>query len=63
MGSPRKGLRYQRELAGKTIIEAGNVVGVSPSHYSKMERGLSELTLERAADLARWLGCTIEDLL
>lgn len=59
----RKGLKYHREASGATLAEMGKVIGVSPSHYRKMEIGQSVLSLERAAVLAEILGCTMEDLL
>lgn len=60
---PRRGLLYRRKVAGKTMADAGAVIGVTPSHYSKIEKGESALTIERAADLAAYFDCTIEDLL
>lgn len=60
---PRKGLIYQRVVSGKRMYECAQLIGVTPSHYSKIERGVSGLSFERAAQLAEFFECRLEDLL
>lgn len=58
----RTGLKYQRENAGKTQAQLGDVLNITASQFGKIERGILRLTLEDAIALAKELGCRPEDL-
>ena len=59
----RVALRYRREAAKKSQAEAAEAIGITQSHYGKIERGALRLALEDAATLARLFECRIEDLI
>ncbi len=60
---PREELRRLREEQGKPQAHMAKLLGVTASHYAKIERGELNLSLERAATLARDLGVEVGDLL
>lgn len=60
---PLVGLAYQRRVANITQATIARVIGVDVSHYSRIERGHLPLDIQRAAQLANYLGCSIDDLL
>lgn len=59
----RYALRYQRMKADKSGPQIARKIGITPSHYAKIERGELNLTIERAAKIAEFLGVPIEALL
>ena len=62
-GPPLKGLMMRREFHNMTQGQAGVLIGVSQSHYRKVELGETRLDVHRAKKLAEALDCSIEDLL
>jgi DNA-binding XRE family transcriptional regulator len=60
---PLVGLQCRREKQGLTTYDLAPAIGVTQSHFSKIERGCAPLTIHRAAKLAKRLGCRIEELL
>jgi DNA-binding XRE family transcriptional regulator len=60
---PLAGLQCRREKQGLTTYQLAPAIGVSQSHYAKIEAGKVRLDVHRAAMLAKRLGCRIEDLL
>jgi transcriptional regulator with XRE-family HTH domain len=60
---PLKGLTEKRKFRGMTQLEAGNILGVTQSHYRMFETGKVRLDIRRAKLLADAFGCTIDELL
>lgn len=60
---PLNGLRLRREQSDFDQTELGAAIGVTQSHYRKLEAGLVRLDVYRAALLAKKFGCRIDDLL
>lgn len=60
---PLNGLRLRREQSDYVQAELAKAIGVTQSHYRKLEDGLVRLDIYRAAVLAKQLGCRIDDLL
>ena len=60
---PLRGLTERREFRNMTQREAGEIIGVTQSHYRQFEIGMVRLDIYRAAKLAEALDCHIEDLL
>lgn len=54
-------LRVARKLAGKTQVEVAAAIGISQGSLSEIERR-TNVTLATAQRLARYYGCTIEDV-
>lgn len=63
MSELRVALKYQRENAGKSQAECGELLGINQSHYGKIERGKLRLALDDAVKLAELFGCRLEDLI
>lgn len=57
------GLIARREFRGLRQHQLADVIGVTQSHYNKLESGHVRLDVHRADKLARFLECTIEELL
>lgn len=60
---PLIGLRERREFRDMNQKQMAEVLGLTQSQYAKFERGAVRLDIYRAADLARFLDCSIEELL
>lgn len=54
-------LRVARKLAGKTQVEVAAAIGITQGSLSEIERR-TNVTLATAQRLARYYGCTIEDV-
>ncbi len=61
--APLRGLLLRREQSDFTQVDLGKAIGCTQSHYRKFESGVVRLDLQRAAILAKMLGCRIDDLL
>jgi DNA-binding XRE family transcriptional regulator len=61
--APLKGLEARREFRGMSQKAAGEIIGVTQSHYRQIEVGMVRLDIYRAAKLAEAFDCHIEDLL
>lgn len=57
------GLRKARIAAGENQEQAGALIGVNKSHFSKMEIGQTRLDVARALVLARHYGIPIESFI
>lgn len=55
-------IRNKRENKGLTQLQLAEAVGIGRSYLCRIERGSSVLNVELAADIARELDCSIEDL-
>lgn len=56
-------LQYLRKRKGYNQKDMAELLGVSPSHYSQIERGLRRMPLEMAKEIKRLLDVNyIEDL-
>ena len=55
-------LREMRERAGMTQAQLGALVGMPQTGISRYEAGGQMPSLDRAADLAIALGCTLDEL-
>ncbi|MGW5509942.1 helix-turn-helix domain-containing protein [Streptomyces albogriseolus] len=55
-------IRQQRERSGHGLRSFAASVGISPSHLSRIERGLRAPQPEVLAVIAEGLGCPIEQL-
>lgn len=60
---PLRGLEMRREFHNLTQADLGKEIGATQGHYNKLEKGTVRLDVHRAAQLAKRLGCTIEQLL
>lgn len=60
---PLKGLRKARLAAGENQEQAGALIGVNKSHFSKIEIGQTRLDIARALVLARHYGVPIESFI
>jgi transcriptional regulator with XRE-family HTH domain len=60
---PLHGLQCRRDFRGLTQKQMGEVIDASQSQYAKFESGAVRLDVHRAAKLAHFLDCRIEDLL
>ncbi len=60
---PLKGLLARREARDFSQAKLAKVIDVTQSQYGKFEKGLVRLDVHRAAKLARFLKCRIEDLI
>lgn len=60
---PLRGLEKLRDYHGKTMAELGHAIGVTASQYRKFEKGHVRLDVYRAQKLARFFGCSIDQLL
>lgn len=58
-----KGLRYLRVSSETTQETVAEHIGVTPSHYSKMERGLVQPKMKHLVKLAKFFEVPIEDLM
>jgi transcriptional regulator with XRE-family HTH domain len=56
-------LKHYRKRAGLTIERVAEQLGLSSAQVSRLERGLSDLSLERLSQFARLYGCSPRDLL
>lgn len=56
-------LRAARLASGYTLKRAGEAIGKTESHLSKIERGLVTLTAADAVTLARAFGVTVESMM
>lgn len=56
-------LRAARLAAGYTLKRAGEAIGKTASHLSKIERGAVTLTAADAVNLARVYGVTVESVM
>ena len=61
--APLKGLEARREFRNMTQKAAGEIIGVTQSHYRQFEIGRVRLDIYRAHLLAQAFDCHIEDLL
>lgn len=59
----RVALRYRRESAEKSQAEAAEAIGITQSHYGKIERGQLRLALDDAVILAKLFECKLDDLI
>ncbi|MFB6165907.1 MAG: helix-turn-helix transcriptional regulator [Haloarculaceae archaeon] len=55
-------LRERREAAGLSQADLGAAVGVTRQTINSIERGRYDPSLELAFRLARYFGCSIEEL-
>lgn len=55
-------IRKIRELKSLTQEHIANSIGISQAAYSKLERGESEISVERIEELAKVFGHKIEEL-
>ncbi|MFF9138447.1 helix-turn-helix domain-containing protein [Streptomyces albogriseolus] len=55
-------IRQQRERSGRGLRAFAESVGISPSHLSRIERGLRAPQPEVLAVIAEGLDCPIEEL-
>ena len=60
---PLNGLTEKRKFRNMTQADAGEIIGVSQSHYRQFETGKVRLDVRRAKLLADAFGCTIDELL
>ena len=58
-----KGLKYQRVTSNMTQAEVATFLGLTTSHYSKIERGEVNPALVKLVKLAQLFKVPIEDLL
>lgn len=49
-------LRTRREAARRTLTEVAGEAGLSPAHLSEVERGLTEISIEKLLAVAHALG-------
>lgn len=56
-------IRRKREEAGVTQAELATKVGVTQSMLCQIERGTKACSMPLGAEIARALGCKIEDIL
>lgn len=56
-------IKLMRMKRGLTQAELGRRVGVTPSMINQIERGTKNMTVELANEIARVLGCNIEDFI
>lgn len=56
-------IKLMRMKRGLTQAELGRRVGVTPSMITQIERGTKNMTVELANEIARVLGCNIEDFI
>lgn len=56
-------LRAARLAAGHTLKTAGELIGKTDSHLSKIERGAVTLSAADAVRLARVFGVTVESMM
>jgi transcriptional regulator with XRE-family HTH domain len=59
---PLAGVRDRRELLGLSAAQCGSVVGVTANSFGRYERGERPLYLVKGLILAKFLGCTVEQL-
>lgn len=55
-------IRRRRELAGYRLRRFAGATGISPSHLSRIERGLRNPTPEVLARIAEILGCAVAEI-
>lgn len=60
---PLDGLKRARLARGETQVEGGARIGVTKSHYAKIEAGTTRCDIARLAVLARAYGVTLESFL
>lgn len=60
---PLHNLQQARRRAGMTQAAAGQLIGVTQSHYSKIERGDVELSARDALTLCQAFGLSLSQLL
>ncbi|MGH9436416.1 MAG: helix-turn-helix domain-containing protein [Terriglobia bacterium] len=58
-----KRIRERRTQLGTHQMAFAIANGFHPSMLSRIETGLSDMTLQRASDLARALGWTLEEMM
>ncbi|MDK2830119.1 MAG: putative transcriptional regulator [Clostridium butyricum] len=51
-----------RKSNGLKVKDIANLLGISISHYYKIEEGIRNPNLETSIKLSQILGCTIEEL-
>lgn len=56
-----KVIETKRTEQGKTQRELAELVGVSTSMITQIERGTKTISLPLAADLAKVFGCSLDD--
>lgn len=57
------GLKYRRRHGEISQAEVARAIGVSPSHYAKIERGEVQPKLQQLVMLAKFFEVSIEDLM
>lgn len=62
MTDERSKLRRWRDDAGFSLSEIRDLTGVSPAHWSRVERGLRQLAPNTKVVVARRLGVAVGDL-
>lgn len=60
---PLSGLREKRLFRNITQKDMGALIGATQSHYRQFEEGIIRLDVHRAQTLARFMQCTIDELL
>ena len=58
-----KAIKRKRKEAGLTQTELATMAQINRSHLSEVERGLANISLEKASQLAKILGCRLNELI
>lgn len=56
-------LRERRVEYGLTEAQLAKIAGISPAHYSRIERGVGRVSLETLVKLAEALRLSVDELL
>lgn len=56
-------IRVLRLLKGISVEEAADALDMDKSAYSRLERGLTRLDIEKADRIGRYLGCSLAELI
>lgn len=56
-------IRELRMAKGLTMVDIRNHLGIGQAEQSRIENGITSISLEKAQAIANFLGCTVDDFL